>query len=185
VADDGEFVAAESPQEQEDEQPAGGRRKSLRVGLGLTVFSLPKGEPVFRSPSFQWDQPGPVAFSPRSTWLATTTGFARGGTGEKVVCTPVRTPADAAREFVGHTGRVRAVAFSPDETRMLTGGNDGTVRVWDTATTECLLTLKAGGSVVQLAMTPDVRRVVALIEDPNTFSHHVRVWEPKDPFKKP
>lgn len=33
--------------------------------------------------------------------------------------------------LTGHTGGVVAVAWSPDGTRLLTGGYDGTVRVWD------------------------------------------------------
>ncbi|MEU6751293.1 WD40 repeat domain-containing protein [Spirillospora sp. NPDC046719] len=30
----------------------------------------------------------------------------------------------------GHTGSVRAMAFSPDGTRVLTGSYDGVMRVW-------------------------------------------------------
>ncbi len=34
----------------------------------------------------------------------------------------------------GHTDSVRAVAFSPDGTRIISGGRDGTVHVWDAST---------------------------------------------------
>ena len=33
--------------------------------------------------------------------------------------------------FAGHTDRVNSVAFSPDSTRIVSGSNDGTVRLWD------------------------------------------------------
>src|SRR2546428_479553 len=34
----------------------------------------------------------------------------------------------------GHTGPVTAAVFSPDGLRILTGGQDGTVRMWDVET---------------------------------------------------
>lgn len=39
-----------------------------------------------------------------------------------------------ATPFGGHAGSVYCVAFSPDEGAFATGGGDGAVRLWDTAT---------------------------------------------------
>jgi len=43
------------------------------------------------------------------------------------------------RKFMGHTGIVRSVAFSPDGTRLLTGSYDDTAKLWDVATGQRLL----------------------------------------------
>jgi hypothetical protein len=145
----------------------------LAVDSGA-LYSLPRGVRVGELPF-----PGvgrPIVFSPKSAWVATP--HALDSPFVKVVCTPVRNPADPRREFVGHTGSVRAIAFSADETRMATGGDDGTVRVWDTETAECLLTLKTAGNPAQVVLSPDGKRLVALVEDAkNPTLHHVRVWE--------
>ena len=38
------------------------------------------------------------------------------------------------RRFIGHSGQVFSVAFSPDGKRALSGSNDDTVRLWDVET---------------------------------------------------
>ena len=47
--------------------------------------------------------------------------------------------------LIGHAEDVRAVAFSPDGRRILTGGGDNAVRVWDAVTGQSLVV--DGGSV--------------------------------------
>ncbi|MEL6374778.1 MAG: hypothetical protein AAFR04_12515, partial [Pseudomonadota bacterium] len=55
-----------------------------------------------------------------------------------------------------------SVAFSPDGRRVVSGGWDNTVRIWDAATARALQVLKGHESTVwSVAFSPDGRRVVS------------------------
>jgi WD40 repeat protein len=60
------------------------------------------------------------------------------------------------RLLVGHTKDVRAVAYLPDG-RLVSGGSDRTVRVWDLATGQAVRTIKARTPVYAVAAAPDGR----------------------------
>jgi WD40 repeat protein len=47
-----------------------------------------------------------------------------------------------AAQFTGHTDDIRAIAFSPDGRRLVSGGEDRVVRVWDVGTGECQAELR-------------------------------------------
>ena len=56
----------------------------------------------------------------------------------------------------GHTAWVRTVRFTRDGKTLLTGGNDGTIRIWDVPTGEQKSVLTGyGNEVLGLALTPD------------------------------
>lgn len=76
----------------------------------------------------------------------------------------------------GHRGEVTAVAFTPDGRTLISGGKDGTVRVWDLATRRATAILHTArpntfpgvdGAVTQLGLSGDGRRL-AVATDPNS-----------------
>jgi WD40 repeat protein len=80
-------------------------------------------------------------------------------------------------ELSGHSGAVNAIAYTPDGERVVTAGNDGTIRYWDTATGLLIgdpLT-GHGGAVLAIATTPDGQLVSGGSDG------LVRLWNPNPP----
>lgn len=44
------------------------------------------------------------------------------------------------REFRGHTSFVNSVVYNSDGSRLISASSDGSVKIWDSKTTNCLLT---------------------------------------------
>jgi WD40 repeat protein len=79
---------------------------------------------------------------------------------------PVRAQATGAKievvPILGHSGTLNSVSFSPDGARVLTGGGDATLRLWDAATGALLRTFKGHSSSVEsVAFSPDGARVLS------------------------
>jgi WD40 repeat protein len=62
---------------------------------------------------------------------------------------------DDLQTFVGHTANVAAVAMTPDGRVIVSGGQDGVVKVWDRATGREIASLMALGSEDYVTVTPD------------------------------
>jgi WD40 repeat protein len=73
----------------------------------------------------------------------------------------------------GHTDGVESVAFSPDGSRIVSGSNDHTVRVWDAVLGATLHTLEGHTDrVTSVTFSLDGSRIVSGSND-----HTVRVWD--------
>ena len=47
----------------------------------------------------------------------------------------------------GHSNRLTAAVFSPDDTQIATASRDGTIRLWETATGQLLGVLQGAGAL--------------------------------------
>ena len=72
----------------------------------------------------------------------------------------------------GHTGGVFGVAASPDGRTLATASTDGSVKIWDAASLQDVLTLPVGQSQVKcVAFAPDGRTLAGIGTDGK-----LRIW---------
>jgi WD40 repeat protein/class 3 adenylate cyclase len=141
---DGQCIATTSPD-------GTTRVWSAQTGQELLAFPGPKGE--LRT----------VAWSAQGHQLVT-------GGGSQV--TVWQLPPDEL-ELLGHTGDVLDARWSPDGTRIVTAGEDGTARIWDATTGEPLLAFADHeGAVYSAAWSPSGERVVTTGTDGTA-----RIWD--------
>ena len=75
---------------------------------------------------------------------------------------PTGTPSARPLIASGHQGAIQAIVWSPDGRLIASGGDDGTVRLWDAVTGAGLQTLVPGGKAISgLAFSKDSRTLVS------------------------
>src|ERR1700731_1448989 len=73
----------------------------------------------------------------------------------------------------GHLGNIRSVSFSPDGTKILSGSDTRTVRVWDAVTGAHLQTLEGHYDEIRsVSFSPDGTRIAS-----GSLDRTVKVWD--------
>jgi eukaryotic-like serine/threonine-protein kinase len=82
----------------------------------------------------------------------------------------------------GHERGIESISYSPDGTKIVSGGKDKTVRVWDAMTGVEIMTLREHGAeavewyeklVSSVAFSPDGKRIIIS----GSFNNKVRIWD--------
>ena len=133
-----------------------------RVAVGMitvdeaAVFDVATGDELFRLPRHH--------YSVQSVAWSRTAGGSRPPPATQQCGCGTPRPGGSRRDCLGHTGVVITVDWSADSRRLVSGGSDGTARVWEVGTTASreILTLAAQQtrSGTFAAFSPDGNHVI-------------------------
>ncbi len=96
--------------------------------------------------------------------------------------------ADAALTFLtGHTDRVWDVAFSSQQNILASGGDDGTIMIWDLATQRALTTItnpQTFASIYSIAFSPDGKLLAAGDGEGSIILRDTATWTTLEPVMR-
>jgi eukaryotic-like serine/threonine-protein kinase len=127
--------------------PEGDRLMSVSADLTARVWNLAEGGRELFSVRGHPDGRRAVAISHDGSRLAVA-----GGTPEPDIWIYDARTGRLAQTLVGHLDRVLAVAFHPDGRRLVSSGNDRTVRIWDLGRGREVLSLRKQMSIVEAVL---------------------------------
>lgn len=148
------------------------------VSDDLTLWERETGRLLGKKPMSEDEEVRSVAFSPDSQRFVATVNNTEAG----IYCARVYQSknGEMVSQFGGadepgsHTAWVLTARFSPDGTRLMTGGADYAAKLWSVETGETLRTLDGHTAfVVDVAFSPDGRRVMTASEDDSA-----KLWDP-------
>jgi len=152
--------------------PDGKRLASCGNDGVVQVWNAETGQMLWQTPITRFAFA--VAWSPNGREVA---GAGSGG----VLVLLDATTGYLLKTFVGQAGAVEGLAWSPDGTRIASGGQDDhTVKVWDVRTGEALVTYAGhSDSVERVAWSPDGTRIASA-----SYDGTVQVWEARTGRKR-
>jgi WD40 repeat protein/serine/threonine protein kinase/tetratricopeptide (TPR) repeat protein len=144
----------------------------------VRLFDTATGQPEclgsmpFRHP---WKAVDVTAFSPGGRFFATSSRDRTAISDVRIWESATGRPSGQAIPFMNH---IAAMAFSPDEKILATGGYDCTVRFWDTSTGKPLgPPLLQGDIVLSLAFSPDGKMLAVGHADDYSGAYGVILWD--------
>jgi WD40 repeat protein len=158
-----------------------GTQLAVSVGRDITLEGLPDKDSQIRVLStgdwaaratlpftvYVWR----LAWAPDNTKLAFVTTSREPDTHRIVVWDTLR--GDLIQYPVEHSDFISAVAWSPDGERLASASADGTIVLWDTASSQSALAIKQSRWINALAWSPDSKSLVSGGSD-----MAARVWDP-------